>query len=292
MATPDLFSSGAGAPSYDRLLEDGKHALYQQSDTPKIDAEVLLQHVVQRPLAWLISHGDKPASIEHIKRYYALIAERQRGQPVAYLTGEKEFWSLTLKVDSRVLVPRPDTETLVEQALARLTPTQTTQVLDLGTGSGAIALAIAKERPLAEVIAVDSSEEALDLATENARRNHVDNVAFLHSDWFAEVPAHMRFDLIASNPPYVHAEDPHLSEPDLRFEPAVALVGGGDGLDDIRMIVNNTPDFLQSGGWLLIEHGYDQAAAVVALYSSRGFQRIETYQDLNGQPRCTVGCWQ
>ena len=229
---------------------------------------------------------------EEADAFLALARRRREGEPVGYLTGIREFWGLPLAVSPAVLLPRPETETVVEIALARLPSEREVRVLDLGTGSGAIALAIAHERPHAHVLATDTSAEALDVARDNARRLVLTNVEFLPSDWFACVPAMWRgapFDLVASNPPYVAYGDPHLAEGDLRFEPATALTPGGDGLDALRRIVAGAGSHLVAGGTLVVEHGYDQSDAVCALFQAAGFVDIVTARDLAGIPRAVGG---
>lgn len=274
--------------TYRGLLDDATKQLYEATETPRIDAEVLMQHVIERPMAWLIAYGDTLATSDHIQAFYELISQRQCGQPIAYLTGQRDFWTLSLKVNNMVLIPRPDTETLVEQALARLPLETDLNVLDLGTGSGAIALSIAKERPQARVLAVDFQAGALQVAKENAALNKIANTDFLQSDWFAKVPAKPRFDLIASNPPYVESGDPHLEQGDLRFEPNTALIAHEEGLADIRNIIQTAPDYLNNHGWLLIEHGYTQASDVAALLAAADYKNVELFRDINDLPRCTV----
>lgn len=281
--------STADGNSYQGLLDSAALLLNESSDTPRIDAEVLMQHVTGKPLAWLIAHHDAIALPNHCRDFFAAIAKRQDGTPVAYIVGSREFWTLQLKVNQHVLIPRPDTETLVEQALDVLSSERAINVLDLGTGSGAIALALAKERPLANVVAVDCEAGALSLAQENAKLNELDNVAFVQSRWFAGLPANAKFDLIASNPPYVRGDDPHLKQGDLRFEPDVALIADDGGLADLREIVSEAPQYLAKRGHLIVEHGFDQADAVKALFQQAGFQQIELFKDLNHLPRCTRG---
>jgi len=276
--------------TYRGLIDDAAEQLFEQSDTPRIDAEILLQHVIERPLAWLIAYGSTIATANHVRDFYALVTERQRGQPIAYLTGKREFWTLSLKVDHSVLIPRPDTETLVEQALKRLTESAKLKLLDLGTGSGAIALSLAKERPDAAVMAVDSATTALDIAKENAISNNISNVEFIHSHWFENVPENSTFDLIASNPPYVAPGDPHLTQGDLRFEPITALAADADGLADLSEIILTAPQYLNSKAWLIVEHGHEQADQVAKLFTTAGYQSVELFHDINNLPRCTAGC--
>ncbi len=276
--------------TYRDLLNDATKTLYEQCDTPRIDAEYLMQHAIGQSMTWLISYGDTIADSEHIKRFTQLIEQRARGIPVAYLIGEREFWTLKLDVNEHVLIPRGDTEILVEQALERLQPNAPLTVVDLGTGSGAIALSIAKERPTSRVIAVDKHENALNVAKTNACKNGVTNVEFLHSDWFEKLNG-PSFDLIASNPPYVEHGDPHLQQGDLRFEPMTALAADGEGFSDLDAIIDQAPDYLNKGGWLLLEHGATQSERVANSLTRRGFASIELYADLNHLPRCTAAQW-
>ena len=275
-------------PNYCGLLDDATQQLYELSDTPRIDAEVLLQHVIGQPLAWLIAHGESSATNEHIKDFYKLVKQRCNGEPVAYILTYRDFWTLRLKVNQHVLIPRPDTEVLVEQALERLVKDQPSHVLDLGTGSGAIALAIAKERPNSRVWAVDQSNQALEVARDNAQDNQVSNLEFVASDWFAEL-ANKRFDLIAANPPYIERDDPHLNS--LNFEPELALISDEQGLGDLRRIIESAPKHLISGGHIIVEHGFKQQQAVCDLMNKNGFKSIKRYEDLNRLPRCTAAKW-
>ena len=257
-----------------------------------LDAQVLLAHVLGQNRAWLAAHGDEPMSRRDAEAFLALARRRRDGEPVAYLTGLREFWGLPLVVTPAVLIPRPETETVVEIALARLAAHGETRVLDLGTGSGAIALAIAHERPHAQVLATEVSAGALAIARDNARRLGLTNVQFIASDWYASVPATWRgapFDVIASNPPYVAAGDPHLTDGDLRYEPATALSLGGDGLDAVREIVAGAPGRLAPGGTLVVEHGFDQSEAVQALFRAGGFVDVVAARDLAGIPRAVAG---
>lgn len=252
------------------------------------DAELLLAHVLGASRGWLFAHGDAALPAGAGERYAVLLARRQAGEPVAYLIGRQGFWSLDLAVTPATLIPRPETELLVELALERLPAEAPARVADLGTGSGAIALAVARERPQAQVVATDASDAALAVACGNAARNGVANVAFRAGDWFAPLRGE-RFDLIASNPPYIALGDPHLDDGDLRFEPAAALSSGADGLDAIRTLVAGAPAHLAAGGWLLLEHGWTQGAAVRALLRQAGFGDVRTAQDLEGRDRVTLG---
>ncbi|WP_386067127.1 peptide chain release factor N(5)-glutamine methyltransferase [Tahibacter sp. UC22_41] len=261
-----------------------------RGEEARIDAEVLLLHVLGKPRAWLYAHADDVLPAAQQAAFDALVQRRAAGEPVAYLTGSREFWSLHLDVSPATLIPRADTERLVEIALDRLPRGQALQVADLGTGSGAIALAIARERPQAQVVATDASAAALAVAGGNAAKNKICNVEFVQGSWFDAMPGR-RFDLIASNPPYIAAGDAHLSQGDLRFEPPGALASGVDGLDDIRLIVAAAGAHLRDGGWLLLEHGYDQGPAVRALLQAAGFNEVATWQDLAGHDRVSGGQW-
>ncbi len=240
--------------------------------------------------AWLIAHDNEAPAQVQADVFAALLQRRLDGEPVAYILGEREFYGLDLMVTPDVLIPRPDTETLVEAALARIPENTPSRVLDLGTGSGAIAIAIAAHRPLASVTGVDRSPNAVRVASENARRLSLENVSFSVSDWFSAT-GDARYDVIVSNPPYIAADDPHLAQGDLRFEPATALASGVDGLDDIRQLVVAAPAHLAPGGWLMLEHGYDQAERVAALMSAEGFDEVWTAGDLAGIGRVTLGRW-
>ncbi|MEP7181182.1 MAG: peptide chain release factor N(5)-glutamine methyltransferase [Betaproteobacteria bacterium] len=265
-----------------------RRALAQSGLVP-VDAHALLCFVLGRNRAWLAAHGDDPLEKASADAFLALAKRRRDGEPVAYLVGSREFWGLSLVVSPAVLIPRPETETLVEVALARLPAERETRVLDLGTGSGAIALALAHERPRAQVLAVDLSADALAVAQENARRLGLANVVFLQSNWYANVPAVAAFDLIASNPPYVAARDPHLSEGDLRFEPASALASGADGLDALRTIVAGAAPRLVPGGALVVECGHDQSEKARSLFTAAGFVAVAVARDLAGIPRVVAG---
>lgn len=252
------------------------------------EAEQLLLHVIGRDRAWLFAHGDAPLVDADASAFEALLSRRIAGEPVAYLTGHRGFWTLDLQVSPATLIPRPETERLVELALERLPADAPMRIADLGTGTGAIALSLAGERPQARVVATDVSEDALAVARANAMSNGIANVEFRHGSWWAPLRAE-RFHLIASNPPYIADGDAHLAQGDLRFEPPTALSSGVDGLDAIREIVRGAPAFLLPGGWLLLEHGWDQGAAIRALMTATGFVDVATETDLEQRDRVTLG---
>ena len=262
-----------------------------QSGLVPVDGQVLLAHALGRDRAWLIAHANDPLSREDADRFFALARRRREGEPVAYLTGWREFWGLRLAVDPSVLIPRPETETLVEVALVGLPADRPLRVLDLGTGSGAIALALAHERPLAQVVASDRSQAVLAVARGNAQRLGIANVTFVQADWYEGLPpgASTGLDLIASNPPYIAADDAHLREGDLPSEPMGALAAGDDGLDALRVIVAGATARLAPGGWLGVEHGHDQSDAVQRLFADAGFLDVVSTRDLAGIPRVVAG---
>lgn len=252
------------------------------------EAELLLAHVIDRPRSWLFAHDDGCPDAVQQARFEHLVGRRAAGAPIAYLTGVRGFWRFDLTVSPATLIPRPETERLVELALERLPADRVLDVADLGTGSGAIALAIATERPAARVLATDASAEALEVARGNAARLGLSNVRFAHGDWCAPL-GDARFDLIASNPPYIAADDPHLEQGDLRHEPPSALASGPDGLDAIRVIARDAYERVRPGGWLLLEHGFDQGAAVRAVLTRASWCDVETALDLEQRDRVTLG---
>jgi release factor glutamine methyltransferase len=254
----------------------------------RAEAEILLAHALARPRSWLYAHSEDALPQEAARRFAPLLDRRIAGEPVAYLVGRREFWSLDLEVGPATLVPRPETELLVELALAHLAPEADARVLDLGTGSGAIALAIASERPRARVTAVDASAPALQVAQRNAVRLGLERVRLLRSDWFSAVRDE-RFDLVLSNPPYLASDDPHLREGSLPFEPSLALASGRDGLDALRAICTGAPARLQDGGWLLFEHGLSQGEPARGLLRQNGFAQVQTWRDLEGRERVSGG---
>jgi release factor glutamine methyltransferase len=271
-------------------MTEVRHALVVAAQRlgERIDAEALLLHVLGKPRSWLIAHANDELDMDVQMAYATLVERRAKGEPVAYITGHRGFWSLELEVTPATLIPRPETELLVELALQRLPHDTACSVADLGTGSGAIALAIARERPHAQVVATDVSNAALAVARRNAQRHAIGNITFLHGDWLAPL-AGQCFDLIVSNPPYIEAADPHLGQGDLRFEPASALVSGVDGLDDIRRIVRGAREHLEPGGWLLLEHGWNQGDASRALLVNAGYTDVFTAKDLELRDRASGG---
>lgn len=260
------------------------------SESPKRDAEILLEHVTGKGRTFLLAFGETLLDASQLERLSALLARRLNGEPVAYLTGEREFWSLPLAVSPATLIPRPDTECLVEQALQCMASFSAPTVLELGTGTGAIALALASERPECQVTGVDVQPDAVALAQRNSAALHLSNVQFLQGSWFEPVAATC-FSLIVSNPPYIDAEDTHLREGDVRFEPLSALVAGEGGLADLRWISQQAPHYLKNNGWLLLEHGWQQGEPVRQLLQQRGFHQVATCRDYGGNERVTLGQW-
>lgn len=259
------------------------------SESPRRDAEILLEHVTGKARTYILAFGETLLTAEQEAQLSVLLARRKNGEPVAHLTGEREFWSLPLYVSAATLIPRPDTECLVEQALARL-PESACRILDLGTGTGAIALALASERPDCQVTAVDVMPDAVALAQRNLARLGFSNVEIMQSSWFSAL-AQRSFEMIVSNPPYIDERDPHLSQGDVRFEPLTALVAGNEGLADIEQIITTSREHLTPGGWLLLEHGWTQGAAVRALFSAAGYDCVETCRDYGDNDRLTLGKW-
>ena len=254
----------------------------------RADAEALLLHVLGQPRSWLFAHADDALDTDVRTAFEALVARRAAGEPVAYLTGRRGFWTLELEVTPATLIPRPETELLVELALERLPRDMACRVADLGTGSGAITLALASERSQAQVVATDASVDALTVACRNAQRLGIANVRFVQGDWLAPLVGE-RFVLVVSNPPYIEAADPHLAQGDLRYEPAAALASGADGLDAIRRIVADACAHLEPGGWLLFEHGWNQGDAARALLREAGYVQVFTAQDLEARDRVSGG---
>ena len=259
------------------------------SESPKRDAEILLEFVTGKARTYLLAFGETQLSAEQEAQLATLLARRKTGEPVAHLVGEREFWSLPLYVSPATLIPRPDTECLVEQALSRL-PAQACRILDLGTGTGAIALALASERPDCEVTAVDVMPDAVALAQRNVARLGFPNVTVLQSSWFSALD-NRTFGMIVSNPPYIDEHDPHLTQGDVRFEPLTALVAANEGLADIVHIVTTSRQQLHPGGWLLVEHGWTQGDAVRDVFIAAGYRAVETCRDYGGNDRLTLGQW-
>lgn len=268
-----------------------RHAVsaLSESESPKRDAEILLEFVTGKPRTYLLAFGETMLTAEQETQLAALLARRKTGEPVAHLVGEREFWSLPLYVSAATLIPRPDTECLVEQALARLPATRCC-ILDLGTGTGAIAMALASERPDCDVTAVDVMPDAVALAQRNQQRLGLSNVTVLQSSWFSAL-ANRTFAMIVSNPPYIDEHDPHLAQGDVRFEPLTALVAANEGLADLDHIVSTSRQHLLPGGWLLVEHGWTQGEAVRALFTVAGYTAVETCRDYGGNDRLTLGQW-
>jgi len=271
-----------------QLLKQACERLQATSDSPKLDAELLLAKALNKPRTYLFSWPEAVVEKESAERFLQLINQRAQGQPIAQLLGEKEFWSLLFQVNENVLTPRPDTEILVEQALSLIPKNIHWHILDLGTGSGCIAAAIAHERPSCSILAVDISAQALAVAQTNVAQLQLNNIRLMQSHWFAALAPDEPFDLIVSNPPYIPAQDPHLASAELLHEPQLALQSGQDGLDAIREIVANTRAFLKPDGKLLLEHGYDQHLLVHDLLLANGFTHIKHYPDLAGHVRVTT----
>ena len=277
------------APTLDDLI--------QHSQLPRAEARRLLASLTGQPLTWFMAHGDDPADPDLAARFQALAERRRAGEPLAYLLGQQEFYGRPFAVSPAVLIPRADTETLVETALEQLARLRRQRhavplsLLELGTGSGIIAITLALEAPDTEVHAVERSPEALAMAQQNAKALRADNIHWHAGSWWQALACPRRFDLIVSNPPYIAANDHHLQQGDLRFEPPQALAAGPDGLDDLRIIIGGAPAHLNPGGWLLLEHGYDQEAPVQALLRDAGFADVFTRRDLAGQPRVSGGRW-
>jgi len=263
-------------------------SLLVESDSAVLDSEVLLAHALQKDRSYFRAWPEKTLTAEELRIFNLLIEKRIAGTPVSYITEEREFWSRAFKTSPDVLIPRPDTELLIEIILHKFNAKRELTILDLGTGSGAIAITLALELNNAHVTAVDFSQEALSIARHNASHHKVGNIQFIHSDWFNNIP-NEAFSLIVSNPPYIDCNDPHLLEGDVRFEPHSALVAGHNGFSDIEHITKNAMTFLKPNGILLFEHGYQQGKQVQILLESSGFKSIEQFQDLQGHTRATLG---
>ena len=257
-------------------------------ESAAFEAQLLLTHLIKQNRAWVIAHGDDALEPSIHEAFEALLQRRLQGEPIAYILGSREFYGLKLLVTPDTLIPRPDTETLVEAALDKIAQNQQLRVCDLGTGTGAIALALAKNRPQAALVAVDASQPALAVAEQNGKNLNIQNVEFILSNWFENL-ANQRFDVIVSNPPYIEENDDHLTQGDLRFEPLSALASGADGLNDIRQIIYDCLVFLKPQAWLMLEHGYNQAEQIANLMADAGLTNIETIKDLGNNDRVTIG---
>lgn len=262
--------------------------LDNKSPSARLDAEILLAQLLNASRSYLYAHGEQRLTAEQHASFQVLVDKRCTGVPIAYLTGIKEFWSFSLKVNQHTLIPRPSTEKLVEATLELLQNQAQAKILDLGTGSGAIAIALAKERPDWQITACDKSEKALRLAKENAEKLTAHNIRFHCSDWFSRLPD-SRYHAIVSNPPYIAEHDPHLQQGDVQFEPVEALVSGIDGLDDLRAIGQQSRHFLLPEGFLLLEHGYDQKMAITSILEKSGYKNIRCWQDDEGIDRVCAG---
>ncbi len=258
------------------------------SDSARLDAEILFCDVMQFDRSRIYSHPEQIVPEDKSALFQSLLEQRQLGHPIAHLTGKKEFWSLELAINEDTLIPRPETELLVETALQIIPEDAVFNIMDLGTGSGAIAIAIASERPDCKIVATDINTNALAIAAKNAETHQIENIQFFISDWYQNIPL-QAFDLIVSNPPYIKQEDEHLSQGDVRFEPELALVSGADGMQAINIVLENAKRYLASDAYLLIEHGYDQKPLVQEAFLKHDFKRIKTFQDLSGQDRITLG---
>ena len=281
------------------MMNNIHHVLHQSSQQlvhtigldhaeANLEANLLLQYVLHVNRAWVITHDRDVLNADQQAEFQLLLKRRLDGEPIAYIVGFREFYGLQLKVSPVTLIPRPDTETLVDAASEKIPLDKVSHILDLGTGTGAVALAIAKHRNNCEVTAVDLSTDALSVTLENAQSLKLNNLRLIESNWFSELQGE-GFDLIVSNPPYIAQDDEHLKQGDLRFEPISALASGVDGLDDIRKIVQDAPDYLKTNGWLMLEHGFDQAESVATLLKARGFNQIAHAKDIAGRLRVTFG---
>ncbi|MDD5265730.1 MAG: peptide chain release factor N(5)-glutamine methyltransferase [Methylococcales bacterium] len=275
-------------PTIKTLLAHAANSLTSHSDSPLLDAEVLLGFVLNKPRTYLRAWCDNTLTDQQISAFEALIKQRLQGIPIAYLTGTREFWSRDFTVTPDVLIPRPDTELLIELSLDLIPKNQAANLIDLGTGSGIIAVTLAAERPNAHVTAVDASLAAVAVARHNARQHQLTNIEFYQSDWFANVPESL-FDLVISNPPYIDSDDEHLQQGDVRFEPKTALIADNQGLSDIQIIADKARSYLKPAGHLLIEHGYNQAPQVQAIFNALAYDKVQSHIDLSGQPRVTHG---
>lgn len=270
-------------------LQQARRALEPSSDSARLDAELLLAKVLAKPRSYLFAWPERELQPTEYLAFQNLVAQRLQGQPVAYLLGYREFWGMELEVSPATLIPRSDTELIVELVLAQLAHQPAPNILDLGTGTGAIALALAKERPDARILAIDNSVAALAVAQRNQQRLGFSQLSWLAANWLSALAPVKQFDLIVSNPPYIAEDDPHLLQGDLRFEPRSALSSGIHGLDDLRHLIQTAPHYLQVGGWLVLEHGYTQASQVAAAFKTANYTELACYQDLAGHDRVSLG---
>lgn len=271
-----------------QALQQATTGLNKTSPSASIDAQVLLTFILDCNTAHLVAWPEKDLSADQESTYLHLIQQRQQGTPVAHLTGSREFWSLNFQVNDSTLIPRPETETLVEYILENFDHEKKIKLLDMGTGSGAIALSIASEKPDWEILGSDISKQAIQLADNNKIKQQTSNCIFIHSNWFNNISA-IDFDIIVSNPPYIANDDPHLSQGDVRFEPKSALTSGDTGMDDIKHLCAHAKNHLKNNGWLIVEHGYNQKQLVADCFSNHDFTEIEQRQDLSGHTRMTAG---
>lgn len=271
-----------------QALQQASQNLADSSPTARLDAQVLLTHILQCNTAHLLAWPEKKLNEEQITGYQQLIQQRQQGLPVAHLTGLREFWSLDFSVNDSTLIPRPETETLIEFILDKFSNREKIKLLDMGTGTGAIAITIATEKPGWEIFASELSANALKLARDNSNTHQTNNISFVQSNWFNNIK-HNDFDIIVSNPPYIASDDPHLLVGDVRFEPQIALSAGATGMDDIEHLCLNAKNHLKKNAWLIIEHGYNQKQLVSDCFAKNGFTQIEQKQDLSGHIRMTAG---
>lgn len=271
-----------------QALQQASQALSETSPSAKLDAQVLLTHVLQCNTAHLAAWPEKNLSEEQAAQYLQLTQQRKDGQPVAHLTGTREFWSLAFTVNDSTLIPRPETETLIEFILENFSNKKNLKLLDMGTGTGAIAISIASEKPGWKIFASEVSEQALVLARQNSEQHQTSNITFIHSNWFDNITDH-DFDIIVSNPPYIAGDDPHLLQGDVRFEPRSALSSGKSGMDDIEHLCLHAKKHLAKNGWLIVEHGYDQAQIVAECFAKQGYTQVEQKKDLAGHTRMTAG---
>ncbi|MDT4288809.1 peptide chain release factor N(5)-glutamine methyltransferase [Methylomonas sp. MO1] len=272
------------------LLIAANEQLSTTSETAMLDVEVLLCHCLNKNRSFIRAWPEHQPSAEQLAQFQLLVEQRSQGTPVAYLTGQREFWSRNFKVSPDVLIPRPDTELLVELSLSLLPTDRPCKIIDLGTGSGIIAVTLAAERPLAQVVASDLSSAALEVARYNAQQLNTGNVCFVQSSWFDNIEE-TGFDLVLSNPPYIADNDPHLKIGDVRFEPDSALISAENGLQDIRQLAEQARAHLKDYGQLLVEHGYNQQTEVQAIFNELGYRQVNTHADLSGNPRVTSGIW-